>query len=281
MQLSRSENKTMNHSKFISSVASLLMVGLGLVGCKTMPTQDTSSKMAKAETDTEVSYSKDPKTPQGYFCIPQGDGPFPAVVFHHGGHGYGKVIGGAPRETCQALAQAGFVGFSPIRRGINPRAVNLNDRFGGQLDEVFASVKYIRQHPKVDANKVGMMGFSYGAMLSLVALSEQIPVKAAIIMAPADPDQAPLKGKLGFQLIDVVNSKVQVPILTMISKYDTGSRKSGFQDLTKTVEAISKLAQKAGLNHQSIIYTDPSGHDMFFKVGDYWPDVVKFFKDKL
>ena len=61
----------------------------------------------------EVTYRTDPDL-KGYLCRPEGNGPFPAAIFNHGG--LGDIIGGAPEGTCEALAEAGFVGFSPIRR---------------------------------------------------------------------------------------------------------------------------------------------------------------------
>ena len=50
----------------------------------------------------------------GTLCLPKGVGPFAAVVYHHGG--MGDRVGGAPKATCNALAEAGFVGLSLIRR---------------------------------------------------------------------------------------------------------------------------------------------------------------------
>jgi len=58
----------------------------------------------------EVTYRTDPDL-KGYLCRPEGNGPFPAAIFNHGG--LGDIIGGAPEGTCEALAEAGFVGFSP------------------------------------------------------------------------------------------------------------------------------------------------------------------------
>ena len=42
-------------------------------------------------------YSEGDFTLSGSLCKPQGRGPFPAVVFNHGG--VGPIIGGAPEET--------------------------------------------------------------------------------------------------------------------------------------------------------------------------------------
>ena len=60
-----------------------------------------------------IKYQTQPSL-KGYLCKPDGKGPFPTVIYNHGG--MGKAIGGDPKGTCEALAREGFVGFSPLRR---------------------------------------------------------------------------------------------------------------------------------------------------------------------
>ena len=82
-------------------------------------------------------YSEGDLTLSGSLCKPQGRGPFPAVGINHGG--VGPIIGGAPEETCAALAKAGFVGFSQIRR--------LDRPLFGHLDDVNDAVEYVKNLP--------------------------------------------------------------------------------------------------------------------------------------
>ena len=99
-------------------------------------------------------YSEGDFTLSGSLCKPQGRGPFPAVVFNHGGAG--PIIGGAPEETCVALGKAGFVGFSPIRR--------LDRPLFGHLDAVNDAVDYVKNLPYVQSSRIGVMGFSRGGV---------------------------------------------------------------------------------------------------------------------
>ena len=46
----------------------------------------------------QVTYTNTPTPLRGFLCKPSGGGPFPLVVFNHGG--VGDTIGSAPRETC-------------------------------------------------------------------------------------------------------------------------------------------------------------------------------------
>ena len=79
-----------------------------------------------------VTYTSTPMPFRGCLCRPSGRGPFPLVVFNHGG--LGNIIRGAPREFCAALEKAGFVGLAPIRR--QTRSIR------GHIDDVFAGMRY-------------------------------------------------------------------------------------------------------------------------------------------
>ena len=110
------------------------------------------SFQACATAGNHVTYSTGKYTLKGTLCIPEGNGPFPAVIYNHGG--MGTTIGGAPSETCVALAKEGYIGFSPIRR---PTKL-----LSGHLDDVMAAVSYVRSLPNVDKTRIGIMGFSRG-----------------------------------------------------------------------------------------------------------------------
>ncbi len=113
----------------------------------------------------------------GYLCTPRGIGPFPAVIFNHGG--LGEVIGGAPEESCQALAEEGIVGFSPIRRQTIP--------FDGHVDDVQTAIDFVKSLEYVDSERLGLMGFSRGGLLTFIVSSQRSDLQAAIIMASALP----------------------------------------------------------------------------------------------
>ena len=124
-----------------------VLFALALASCA----NDDASEVAS------VTYRTDEPTLTGYLCKPAGPGPFPAVVYNHGGLGH--IIGGAPRATCQALAASDFIGFSPIRRQTRP--------LHGHLDDVLAALDYVRGLNVVDPGRVGMIGFSRGGLVTL------------------------------------------------------------------------------------------------------------------
>ena len=100
----------------------------------------------------EVVYTEKVYTLKGYLSKPKGLGPFPAVIYSHGG--LGKKIGGSPIETSEALAKAGYVGFSPLRRPTVPMS--------GHLDDVMDALDYVKGLDYVDKNRMGLMGALWG-----------------------------------------------------------------------------------------------------------------------
>ncbi|MEO6922880.1 MAG: alpha/beta hydrolase [Bryocella sp.] len=126
-----------------------------------------------AQTVTKnVVYTKDAAGVQrGDLYQPVGAGPFPAVVFLHGGAWRSGSKSGF-KKMGMDLAAKGYVGFS----------VNYNLKAGSfprSWEEARAAVRFVREHAAeyhVDPNRVVIAGTSAGGQLAaLVALAPQGP----------------------------------------------------------------------------------------------------------
>ncbi|MEA2839758.1 MAG: uncharacterized protein QOF41_1088 [Methylobacteriaceae bacterium] len=111
-----------------------------------------------------------------------GKAPFPAVVIVHGSGGLVPV--GPERSFVAALNGSGIATlvldmWTP--RGM-PRGA---DAFGGTggvdrrpstpqdtLPDAFGALTYLGGHPLIDRSRIGIMGFSWGAMVSLLAADD-------------------------------------------------------------------------------------------------------------
>jgi len=209
-------------------------------------------------TGEKVIYSKGRNTLSGSLCKPQGAGPFPVVVYNHGGGG--PIIGGAPEETCTALAEAGFVGFSPIRR--------LSRSLYGHLDDVNNAVDYVKSLPYVQPSRIGIIGFSRGAMLTYQAAVQRQDLRAIVIMASAVHPSMDLSQA----------GTISAPVLVLVSENDTGSRRTHGRNTLNATKQLFRALKAADKDATLIIYPPYSddGHTLFFSVGSYWKDVVKF-----
>lgn len=234
----------------------LLFAALAVASCAGGNTGDVAT----------VTYRTESPTLTGYLCKPDGPGPFAAVVYNHGGQGH--RVGGAPRETCQALAASGFVGFAPIRRQAAP--------LHGHLDDVMAAFRYVRTLDMVDPARPGMIGFSRGGLLTFMAEGRGADPRAVVIMASALG-----RGHLRAQLGNA--GSVTTPILILVAENDTGSRRTKGQNLVRASRRIDRELRAAGRPTSLIVYPPHGndGHTLFYDVGSYWTDVEKFLNNHL
>lgn len=122
-----------------------------------------------------------PTTGVGTLVLPQGvsaDRPVPAVVLVHGS---GGIAPGREMRVARTLAAAGIAGFvidyyRP--RGVTPETdymakVLAVTEFDAATDAL-AALGHLATHPAIDADRIGVMGFSYGGMAVRIAMDERV-----------------------------------------------------------------------------------------------------------
>lgn len=103
--------------------------------------------------------------------VPEGDGPFPAVMFIHGG---AWIAGdrGEFTEAARRLARSGYVAAT-IDYRLAP-----GTRYPGPVQDCVCALSYLRKHAadyKLDPGRVAVMGYSAGGNLAaLVGTSADI-----------------------------------------------------------------------------------------------------------
>lgn len=141
----------------------------------------------------DVTYTAGANGPlQADAYIPKGPGPFPGVVFIHGG-GWKNGNRSQMVKLIEALAEDGYVGFT-IEYDVNPV------HFPNSFHESLAAVKYFRAHAgefHLDPAHIAVAGSSAGGELAaLVALNpegeqlgdvheqhRQMPARGAVVQA--------------------------------------------------------------------------------------------------
>jgi len=210
----------------------------------------------------EVFFQSGSTQLKGHLAMPNGTGPFPAVIYLHGGRG--AVVGGNPKETAEALAKAGLVGFSPIRRK--------NTSIAGNVQDVIAAIDFVEELKDVDDGRLAILGFSRGGLLAFMASTRRRDLDAVILMAPADG-----QGVLRRFLSRADN--VAAPTLILVAKNDT--RQADHVSISQRINATLK---NAGKETQLIFYPPygRDGHRLFFEVRQtYWRDVEEFLTSHL
>jgi dienelactone hydrolase len=254
----------------------LFFIALTLFSCGKDP-ENVPGPSSLSNEPAEITVVMLDSIPDGsgytYIAVPTGTGPFPAILYNHGG--LGPNVGGNLRETARALAEAGYVARSEKRAETFPIAGHL-----AEVEQAFADLK---AHPDVDIQRMGMIGFSRGGLLTLQAgIIHSDELCATVCMAPAAAGM-----ELSNTLADV--SMFNDSLLIMVALNDL------YQDdhvqLAKDVQAAmvadsknSRLIEypEFDANFDNVIDSNDDGHELFWEVREpYWPDLIQFLDRQL
>lgn len=156
---------------------------------------------------TRVTFRSGGLTLVGYAYHPDGNGPFPTVIWNHGSE---KNPGGGPQfdSVAAVFVPAGYAVFAPMRRGHSDSegryivdALNAARAIGDgsdrklmvrlleteQLGDQLAGVAYAKTLPFIDARRLVVAGCSFGGIQTLLA-AERAPAigfRAAFPISPA------------------------------------------------------------------------------------------------
>jgi dipeptidyl-peptidase 4 len=121
---------------------------------------------------------------------------YPVIVDTYGGPHFQYVrkdwMGGARAPQGyfrQILAQHGFVVFTLDNRGSGFRGETFDTAIDGRLGKVeiedqLRGVDFLKSQPYVDSERIGIMGWSYGGYMTLMALTQTDAFRAGVAGAP-------------------------------------------------------------------------------------------------
>ncbi len=129
-----------------------------------------------------------------YFLKPEGNGPFPLLVFQYSGPGSQQVShawGGGPNYSFhQMMVQKGFAVVVVDSRGTGGRGADFKKQTYKQLgaleaEDLIAAGRHMGAREDINAEAMGIWGWSYGGFMSIYALLEGSDVFAfAVSVAP-------------------------------------------------------------------------------------------------
>jgi dipeptidyl aminopeptidase/acylaminoacyl peptidase len=215
---------------------------------------------------------KDDTSIYGCLQIPSEDGPFPAVIFIHGGYGDNPEYTRALLEwkVAQLLFQKGFLVLSTDYR---------HDLEGRDIDDIVAAFEYVSHLPNVKSDKVAYFGDSHGSYLAMMAATRTEPF--AIVHGWGVTDMAEwfehikkssipiyqriaedLRKSLGGEPRDVPEVYKQVSPITQVSSIKCPVLiLHGEDDEDVPVEHAYKLAEalkEAGTEHELHVFKNAS-----------------------
>ena len=205
---------------------------------------------------TEVFYSSGSLRIQAYLYVPQGQGPFPVVIYNHGSREGQERTPIAWRYIGALLTESGYAAFVPERRGYGksdgvPFSADVSNDVGARFvarmqaetDDVLAAVPSLGTIPQIDTKRIGIMGWSLGGIVTMFAVSRTDTFRAAV-------DQA--GGSLTWDrssalriALEQAARQVKAPVLFMDAINDR---------TTASIMTLAKILQETGSPHQVRIY---------------------------
>lgn len=168
--------------------AAFALEGLGFdLGPILAYAQALTIKMEGSMQGETTQFESDGATIPAYLALPDGKGPFPAVIVIHEIWGLVEHI----KDVTRRLAGQGYAAIAPdlyTREGGPPTSGDLQvfRKFLGEVPDrqivgdLEAAFKYLQSHPAIQKERIGIIGFCMGGFYALFA-SAQIPgLRAAV-----------------------------------------------------------------------------------------------------
>jgi alpha/beta superfamily hydrolase len=136
---------------------------------------------------TRVSFPSGELFLEGILAIPEGTGPFPAVIVCHPHPLYGgSMDNNVVHSLSETLTQASLASFKFNFRGVGGSQGEFDQGIGEQKD-VEAAISFMSTVKEVDCKRIGLAGYSAGAGFALPVGFNDARIKALAAISPPLP----------------------------------------------------------------------------------------------
>jgi alpha/beta superfamily hydrolase len=136
---------------------------------------------------TRVSFSSGGLVLEGILAIPEGAGPFPAVIVCHPHPLYGgSMDNNVVNSLSETLTQASLASFKFNFRGVGAS----QGEFGlgiGEREDVEAAISFVSTVKEVDSKRIGLAGYSAGAGFAFPVGFNDDRIRALAAVSPPLP----------------------------------------------------------------------------------------------
>ncbi len=238
----------------------------------------------------EVFYASGRLRIQAYLYKPVSEGPFPVVIYNHGSRQLRERVSVPFAYIGSMLAASGYLVLVPERRGYGlsdgptfsevvgeDRGPRFVTRVQEETDDVLAAAEFVKTLPYADTTRMGVMGWSFGGIVSVFAASRSSTFRVVVDQAGAALtwNRSPAMQ----QALKETAGRLHVPLLGMVAEND---------QTTESVRAVVKEAEKHKVPAKLIVYPaftpyeNPShvapGHMIFAAEGAHlWEADLKEF----
>lgn len=229
-----------------STVVGVLVAGAVASGARAQ----SPSPLPSAPPHETFFYSHDGLRLEAYFYRPDGDGPFPLVVYNHGSAPAGRERVEWPAGFVgRLLPPAGYAVLVPERRGYGKsEGATFSEEIGGdrgpryiarmraEAGDLLAAAEHVTSDPafRVDRPRRALMGYSFGGIVTTLAVSAREDFAGAVIQAPGA-----LNWKRSPELraaLTAAAKEIAIPIQCLVAENDA---------TTESARVICGVARKA------------------------------------
>lgn len=161
---------------------SLLLVALA--GCAPA-LSDVKPRLADGDRGTIWFRTDEPLVLSGELRFPDGPGPFPAVVLMHGCSGLPSRSVSGWEPVLREWGLATFVVDSFGNRGLREVCTRGGLRSTDRIPDAYAALRILATHPRIDARRVVLMGFSHGGLATLASATTWSRERFTVAGGPA------------------------------------------------------------------------------------------------
>ena len=136
---------------------------------------------------TNVTFPSEALTLEGRLSLPKGSGPFAGVVLCHPHPLYGGDMNNNVVEGMTSVLEDRQMAVLAFNfRGVG-RSEGSHDRGTGEVVDALAAIHYLTSQPSVDSDRLGIAGYSFGAVVTLNAAAKDQALKAIAVVACPTP----------------------------------------------------------------------------------------------
>jgi dienelactone hydrolase len=164
---------------------------------------DVEPEAARPVVPAEVRVPSGARTLAAYLYVPPGAGPFPGLVLNHGSTIHPGSSDFCRPGTAAVLTAWGYAVLLPHRRGYGNSAgptwrqevtaefgtaeydQALAARLAREAEDVVAAIAWLGARPEVAPDRIGVIGSSFGGVMSLLAAARRPGLRCAVDFAGA------------------------------------------------------------------------------------------------
>ena len=213
-----------------------------------------------------------------YLSLPDGAGPFPAVVVSQHAGGVDQFM----TSMADRLAKEGYAAVAPnlfhrfaddIPAERSKRSALMSD--SQIIADINGTMEFLAQHVAVDNDRIGITGFCMGGRIAWLAAATNPQIHAVVpfyggnlMVSWGGSQQTP------FELADNINC----PIMFHFGETDDNPSQEDLRTLDDELTRLGKPHQfytYPGAGHAFMDFTNPRYHKDSFEVS--WPRTLNFF----